>query len=104
MANAKARISLTGTDPEKVDTVCGQIKQISERTGVNMAGPIPLPTKKLTVPVRKAPDGEGSETWDRWQMRVHKRLIDLDADDRALRQLMRIQVPDGVNIEIMLRS
>jgi small subunit ribosomal protein S10 len=104
MANAKARISLTGTDPRKVDNVCAQIKAISERTGVNMAGPIPLPTKRLTVPVRKAPDGEGSETWDRWQMRVHKRLIDLDADDRALRQLMRIQVPDGVNIEIMLRS
>ena len=104
MANAKARISLTGTDPVQVDSVCGQIKQISERTGVNMAGPIPLPTKKLNVPVRKSPDGEGSETWDRWQIRVHKRLIDLDADDRALRQLMRIQVPDGVNIEIMLRS
>jgi len=104
MANAKARISLTGTDPTKVDSVCSQIKMISDRTGVNMAGPIPLPTKKLNVPVRKAPDGEGSETWDRWQMRVHKRLIDLDADDRALRQLMRIQVPDGVNIEIMLRS
>ncbi len=101
MANAKARISLTGTDPTKVDSVCAQIKQISERTGVSMAGPIPLPTKKLIVPARKAPDGEG---WDRWQMRVHKRLIDLDADDRALRQLMRIQVPDGVNIEIMLRS
>ncbi len=104
MATAKARISLTGTNPKQVDSVCAQIRQISERTGVNMAGPIPLPTKKLTVPVRKAPDGEGSETWDRWQMRVHKRLIDLDADDRALRQLMRIQVPDGVNIEIMLRS
>ena len=104
MANAKARISLTGTDPQKVDSVCAQIKLISERTGVSMAGPIPLPTKKLIVPTRKAPDGEGSETWDRWQMRVHKRLIDLDADDRALRQLMRIQVPDGVNIEIMLRS
>jgi small subunit ribosomal protein S10 len=104
MANAKARISLTGTDPTKVDSVCNQIKMISERTGVNMSGPIPLPTKKLNVPTRKAPDGEGSETWDRWQMRVHKRLIDLDADDRALRQLMRIQVPDGVNIEIMLRS
>ena len=104
MANAKARISLTGTDPQKVDSVCAQIKLISERTGVSMAGPIPLPTKRLIVPVRKAPDGEGSETYDRWQMRVHKRLIDLDADDRALRQLMRIQVPDGVNIEIVLRS
>ena len=100
----KARISLTGTDTTKVNSVCKQIKSISVRTGVNMSGPIPLPTKKLLVPCRKSPDGEGTETWERWQMRIHKRLIYLDADDRALRQLMRIQVPDGVNIEIILRS
>ncbi len=69
-----------------------------------MKGPIPLPTKRLVVPVSKSPDGEGSETWDRWEMLIHKRLIDMDADERALRQLMRIQVPDGVNIEIVLRG
>ena len=95
---------MSGTDPKKVDNVCGQIKAISQRTGVAIRGPIPLPTKRLQVPVRKSPDGEGSETWDHWEMRIHKRLIDLDADERALRQLMRIQVPDGVNIEIVLRS
>ena len=101
---AKARISLTGTQPEKVDSVCTQIKQISERTGVDIRGPIPLPTRTLKVPIRKSPDGEGSETYDRWEMRVHKRLIYLDADERALRQLIRINVPDGVNIEIILRG
>ena len=100
----KARISLSGTDPKKVDAVCTQIKTISERTGVAMSGPVPLPTKRLKVPCRKSPDGEGSETWERWEMRIHKRLIDLDADERALHQLMRIQVPDGVNIEIVLRA
>lgn len=100
----KARISLTSTDPEKVDGVCQQIKTISERVGVDMKGPIPLPTKRLIVPIRKSPDGEGTETWERWEMHVHKRLIDLDADERALRQLMRIEVPDGVNIEIVLRG
>ncbi|RLF45435.1 MAG: 30S ribosomal protein S10, partial [Thermoplasmata archaeon] len=92
----KARISLTGTDPKKLDEVCTQIKTLAERTGVALKGPVPLPTKRLRVPCRKSPDGEGSETWDRWEMRIHKRLIDLDASDRALRQLMRIQVPDGV--------
>lgn len=100
----KARISLSGMDPKRVDSVCAQIKLISERTGVAMSGPIPLPTKRLIVPVRKGPDGGGSSTIDRWEMRIHKRLIDIDADERALRQLMRIQVPDGVNIEIVLRS
>ncbi len=100
----RARISLSGTNPQMVDEVCGQIKAISERTGVAIRGPVPLPTKKLKVACRKSPDGEGSETYDRWEMRIHKRLIDLDADERALRQLMRISVPDGVNIEIVLRS
>ena len=99
-----ARVSLTGTDPVKVDSICKQIKTISERTGVHMSGPIPLPTKYLVVPCRKSPDGEGSATWDHWEMRIHKRIIDLDADERALRQLMRIQVPDGVNIEVVLKS
>jgi small subunit ribosomal protein S10 len=104
MVEQKARISLSGTDPKKVDGVCQQIKDISKRTGVAMSGPIPLPTKRLVVPCRKSPDGEGSETWERWEMRIHKRLIELDADERALRSLMRINVPDGVNIEIILRN
>lgn len=100
----RARISLSGTDSALVDGVCSKIKEISQRAGVAIRGPVPLPTKKLKVPCRKSPDGEGSETWDRWEMRIHKRLIDLDADERALRQLMRVQVPDGVRIEIVLRN
>jgi len=104
MPSQKARISLTSTKSQKLDEVCDQIKMIAERTGVAIHGPVPLPTKHLKVPCRKSPDGEGTETWDHWEMRIHKRLIDLDASDRVLRQLMRIQVPDGVHIEIVLRS
>lgn len=100
----RAKISLTSNNPKRVDEVCEQIRLISERTGVPMSGPIPLPTKRLTVPVRKGPDGGGTETWDHWEMRLHKRLIYLDSDERAMRQLMRISLPDGVNIEIMLTS
>jgi small subunit ribosomal protein S10 len=100
----RARISLSGTDAKKVDAVCSQIREITSKTGVAIAGPIPLPTKRLRVPVRKGPDGGGTSTIDHWEMRIHKRLIDIDADERALRQVMRIQVPDGVNIEIVLKS
>ena len=102
MAN-RARITLTGTDPTKLEYVCKQIKAISEKTGTEIHGPVPLPTKHLKVPCRKSPDGEGSETWDRWEMRIHKRLVDLAADERAMRQLLRIQVPDGVHISIGLK-
>ena len=101
---ARACISLHALKHETVDGVCDDIKTISDRTGVGMIGPIPLPTKKLKVPVRKSPDGEGSETWDRWEARLHKRLIYLEADERALRQLMRIQIPDGVKISIQIQN
>lgn len=100
----KARIRLSGTSPMTLDKVCNQVKSIADKVGVNIAGPIPLPTKKLVVPTLKSPDGEGTSTWDHWQMRVHKRLIDLDADERALRQLMRIQVPKDISIEIVLAN
>lgn len=100
----KARIRLSGLNPKDLDKICQQIKEIANKTGVAISGPIPLPTKRLVVPVRKAPDGEGSETYDHWEMRIHKRLIDIAADERALRQIMRIQVPKDVNIEIVLES
>ena len=104
MAQSRACISLHALEHGVVDGVCREISSISERTGVAMTGPIPLPTHKLRVPVRKSPDGEGSETWDRWEARVHKRLIYIDADERALRQLMRIQIPDGVKISIQIQA
>ena len=100
----KARIRLSGLNPRDLDRICSQIKEIANKTGVAISGPIPLPTRRLVVPVRKAPDGEGSETYDHWEMRVYKRLIDIAADERALRQIVRIQVPKDVNIEIVLES
>ncbi len=100
----KARIRLAGTEPRKLDDVCDQVKKIAEKTGVDLSGPIPLPTKKLRVPTRKSPDGEGTATWERWELRIHKRLIEIDADERTMRQIMRVRVPEGVNIEIELIS
>ena len=104
----QARIKLTGTDPEKINYVCDQLKKISERTGVDisgpiLSGPIPLPTKKLVVPTRKSPDGEGKATWEKWELRIHKRLIGIGADERAMRQIMKVSVPDNVSIEIELK-
>lgn len=100
----QARVRLAGTDPGDLDDISTDVRDIADKTGVSMSGPVPLPTKTLEVPARKSPDGEGTATWEHWEMRVHKRLIDLDADERALRQLMRIQVPNDVSIEIVLED
>ncbi|HUV54490.1 MAG TPA: 30S ribosomal protein S10 [Candidatus Krumholzibacteriaceae bacterium] len=99
----RARIKLTSTDTEKLEGVCDEIKGIAKRIGVKIVGPIPLPTKKLVVPTRRTPCGDGSDTWDRYEMRVHKRLIEIDARDRVMRSIMRIRVPNEVYIEMEIR-
>lgn len=99
----RARIKLTSTDIDKLQGVCSEIKDISKRIGVKLVGPIPLPTKKLVVPTRRTPCGDGSNTWDRYEMRVHKRLIEIDAKDRVMRSIMRIRVPNEVYIEMEIK-
>ena len=96
----KARIKLTSDDIDKINEVCSHIIDIAEKTGVTMRGPIPLPTKKLKISTRKSPCGDGKATWERYEMRVHKRLVDLGLDERALRLVMRVQIPEGLKIEI----
>ncbi|MBI2647455.1 30S ribosomal protein S10 [Candidatus Woesearchaeota archaeon] len=96
----KARIKLACTDIDKINEICKNIQEIAEKTGVQIRGPIPLPTKALKVTTRKSPDGEGKASWERYEMRIHKRLIDLAMDERALRLVMRVPIPEGLNIEI----
>ncbi|MEM1507219.1 MAG: 30S ribosomal protein S10 [Candidatus Bathyarchaeia archaeon] len=98
----KARIKLTSTDYSKLDEICRELKTIAEKSGVKVSGPVPLPTKRLKVPVLRTPCGEGTKTWDRWEMRIHRRLIDVDADDRVMRRIMRMRVPEEVYISIEL--
>lgn len=99
----RARIKLTSTDTEKLGGVCQEIQEIAKKIGVKIVGPIPLPTKKLVVPTRRTPCGDGSNTWDRFEMRVHKRLIEVDARERVMRNIMRIRVPNEVYIEMEIR-
>ncbi|RLI07980.1 30S ribosomal protein S10, partial [Candidatus Bathyarchaeota archaeon] len=91
------------TDTKKLEMVCQEIKEIARRMGVKMVGPIPLPTKRLVVPVRRTPCGDGSNTWDKYEMRIHKRLIEIDARERVMRNIMRIRVPSEVYIEMEIR-
>lgn len=98
----KARIRLTSMNKDSLESVCTELKDIASKAGVKVTGPIPLPTKRLVVPTRKSPCGEGTHSWDHFEMRVHKRLLDIDANERVMRRVMRIRVPDNVYIEMTL--
>ena len=103
---AKVRIKLNSTDIEMLNTICESIKQIAKKSGIAISGPVPLPTKKLRVSTYKTPCGDGTghgnTTFDRWEMRIHKRMIDMQADDRALRRVLRVSIPQNIHISIKL--
>jgi len=103
-----ARIKLSGKDPKNLNEICDEIRDIAKRCGVDYRGPIPLPTKTLKVTTMKTPCGDGTghgnATYDKWEMRIHKRVLDVQADQRALRQIMRVNVPHGIHISIQLKD
>lgn len=98
-----ARIILRSTNLRDLEEVVKEIKDIAERLKEKIVGPVPLPTRRLRVVTRKAPSGEGTHTFDHWELRIHSRLIDVPATDRMMRQIMRIRVPETVKIEIEIR-
>ena len=100
----KVRIKLNSTDIEMLNSICDSIKEIAKKSGINIGGPIPLPTKKLKITTRKSPCGDGTATFDRFEMRIHKRLIDLPSNEKVLHHIMRLQIPKNVNIKIEMKD
>ena len=84
------------------------IKEASKKYGISFRGPIPLPTKKLKVPVMRTPcgsgTGHGNATWDKYEMRIHKRILDIGANERFLHQIMRMNLSSDVQLSIELKD
>ena len=99
----KVRIKLSSVEIEPLNKVISSIQEITSRTGVVMRGPIPLPTRKLKVTTRKSPCGNGTATFDRFEMRVHRRVIDIPAEDRILHPIMKLAIPRSVQIKIEMK-
>ncbi|MCR4335610.1 MAG: 30S ribosomal protein S10 [archaeon] len=99
-----ARLKLSSGDYTELEDICGKIQEVAKRTGAKHSGTIPLPTKKMMVPTRKSPCGGGTESYEKWQMRIHKRIIDVQADETTLRRVMRVEIPEKVHLEIELKE
>ncbi|MGI5817407.1 MAG: 30S ribosomal protein S10 [Armatimonadota bacterium] len=103
MANAnKIRIRLKAFDHKLLDRSAQKIVETAERTGASVSGPIPLPTKKhVHCVVKPTALGRASRTMEHFEMRVHKRLIDiLGSTTRTVDALMKLDLPGGVDVAI----
>mgnify|MGYP000951965721 CR=1 FL=1 len=104
MANKgqKIRIKLKSFDHKVLDSSAQKIVETAKRTGADVAGPIPLPTKKEVITILRAVH-KYKDSREQFELRTHKRLIDiLNPTPKTVDSLMRLDLPAGVDIEIKL--
>ena len=98
----KAKIVLKSENPKDLDIVIDQIQELSRALNMKIVGPVPFPRRRLIIPTRRTPCGDGSDTYEHWEKRISKRLVAVEGDEKTIRQLLRIKVPDSVFVKISL--
>lgn len=84
-----------------LQTVSADLIQRAKDKQLKVKGPVRLPTKVLRITTRKSPCGNGSETFDKFEMRIHKRLIDLHSPSEIVKQITSISIEPGVEVRII---
>ena len=84
----RIRITLTSRDVKALEKVCSDLINKSKEQKLKPKGPVRLPTKILKLTVRKSPCGNGTSTFDRYEMRIHKRLIDLQSPSETVKKIV----------------
>lgn len=96
----KVRMTLTSRNVKNLEKVSAVLIEGAKSKHVEVRGPVRMPTKVLRITTRKTPCGEGSKTWDRFQMRIHKRVIDIISTIEDFKQITNINMEAGVEIEV----
>ena len=100
MSTQKIRIKLKSYDHNLIDKSSDRIVKTVKQTGAVVSGPIPLPTCKSIYTVNRSPHVD-KKSREQFEVRVHKRLIDIhNATNKTIDQLMKLELPAGVDIEI----
>mmetsp|Transcript_11152 Transcript_11152/g.15706 ORF Transcript_11152/g.15706 Transcript_11152/m.15706 type:complete len:124 (-) Transcript_11152:415-786(-) len=100
----RIRITLTSRNVKNLEKVCADLKTKAQDKKLKVSGPVRMPTKKLRITTRKAPSGEGTNTWDTFEMRIHKRLIDLLAPSEVVKEITKVSLEPGVEVEVQIND
>jgi small subunit ribosomal protein S10 len=102
MSNQRIRIRLKAFDHRLIDQSTMEIVETAKRTGAQVRGPIPLPTRKERFTVLVSPH-VNKDARDQFEIRTHKRLIDIvEPTDKTVDALMRLDLAAGVDVQISL--
>jgi small subunit ribosomal protein S10 len=100
--NQRIRIRLKAFDHRLIDQSAREIVDTAKRTGAQVRGPIPLPTRKERFTVLISPH-VNKDARDQYEIRTHKRIMDIiDPTDKTVDALMKLDLAAGVDVQIKL--
>ncbi len=100
MGKRMIRIKLKSYDHRLLDKWVKEIIKIAKQPGVEISGPIPLPTKKEIYTVLRSPH-VNKKSREQFEMKIHKRLIDIiEPTARTVDELSRLNLPAGIEVEM----
>ncbi|MEC7803603.1 uncharacterized protein METZ01_LOCUS165973 [marine metagenome] len=100
--NQNIRIRLKAFDHRLIDNSAREIVETAQRTGAQVRGPVPLPTKMERFTVLISPH-VNKNARDQYELRIHKRMMDiLEPTDKTVDALMKLELPAGVDVQIKL--
>ena len=100
--NQNIRIRLKAFDHRLIDQSAREIVETAKRTGAQVKGPIPLPTKMERFTILISPH-VNKDARDQYEIRTHKRLMDIvDPTDKTVDALMKLDLAAGVDVQIKL--
>jgi small subunit ribosomal protein S10 len=102
MSKQRIRIRLKAFDHRLIDQSASEIVETAKRTGAQVLGPIPLPSKKERFTVLVSPH-VNKDARDQYELRTHKRLMDIiEPTDKTVDALMKLDLAAGVDVQIKL--
>lgn len=99
---SKLRIRISSINTKDINNVVNQLHELAKVLGMKFSGPVALPGKRLEIPLRRSPCGDGTETYEHWEKRISKRLVDISGEEKFIKQILRIKVPTSVSVKISL--
>ena len=100
--NQRIRIRLKAFDHKLIDSSTKEIVDTAKRTGAQVRGPIPLPTRKERFTVLISPH-VNKDARDQYEIRTHKRLLDIiEPTPQTVDALMKLDLASGVDVEIKI--
>jgi small subunit ribosomal protein S20e len=99
-AAQRIRLAITSSKLPNLQKVCTALCMKLSKEGLELRGPVPMPRRRLRITTRRAPCGNGTETYDHFELRVSKRIIDFTGSPAAVKQVTQIPIEPDVHIEV----